>query len=322
MEQVDVDQVKEQHQQKLSTVLTAMHEALAANGAAVVSGSGLGHVRTGAKRSGSSESTDSPSPPAKRRSRGFLPQAFDELSSDSEDEAGAAAQAAVTVDSGVHGVGPSTAGAAAAHVAQSEAGAAKTATVQPTEASAPAGAHTSGSRAGDKHGSGPRETVRAVATITGNAAAGGSDLTTAAGPERQSSVTGPRTSFVAGVRQASLALSVTAPPAAAPAAVALGTAGSAAAAAPAGAGREGSGGESNGMTAASATPAAAVEDIDLAAVGSCEELEAFGLDALKAALQKRGLKAGGSAAERAARLWLLKTTPLEKLDRKHFAKRQ
>jgi hypothetical protein len=157
--------------------------------------------------------------------------------------------------------------------------------------------------------------VRALATITGNNAAAGSELTTAAGPERQASVTGPRTSFVAGVRQTSLALSATASPAAA-----AGAAGSAAALRPAEVARDNSGGESNGMTAASAAAAPAAVDIDLAAVGSCQELETLGLDNLKAALQKRGLKAGGSAAERAARLWLLKTTPLEELDRKHFAK--
>jgi Replication stress response SDE2 C-terminal len=33
-----------------------------------------------------------------------------------------------------------------------------------------------------------------------------------------------------------------------------------------------------------------------------------------------GLKAGGTAEQRAARLVLLRDTPLDKLDRKHFAK--
>lgn len=37
-------------------------------------------------------------------------------------------------------------------------------------------------------------------------------------------------------------------------------------------------------------------------------------------LQRLGLKAGGTPAQRAQRLWLLKDTPLDKLDRKHFAK--
>lgn len=36
-------------------------------------------------------------------------------------------------------------------------------------------------------------------------------------------------------------------------------------------------------------------------------------------LQSRGLKCGGSLSERAGRLFLLKTVPLEKLDKKHFA---
>lgn len=51
-----------------------------------------------------------------------------------------------------------------------------------------------------------------------------------------------------------------------------------------------------------------------------KELEALGLDRLKSELQERGLKCGGSVSERAARLFLLKSIPLEKLDRKHFAK--
>ena len=33
-----------------------------------------------------------------------------------------------------------------------------------------------------------------------------------------------------------------------------------------------------------------------------------------------GLKAGGTAEQRAARLMLLRDTPLDKLDRRHFAK--
>ncbi|EFJ12791.1 hypothetical protein SELMODRAFT_234970 [Selaginella moellendorffii] len=53
---------------------------------------------------------------------------------------------------------------------------------------------------------------------------------------------------------------------------------------------------------------------------SAEELETLGMDRLKSELQKRGLKCGGSLKERSARLFLLKTTPVEKLDKKHFAK--
>ncbi|KAI5059532.1 hypothetical protein GOP47_0025851 [Adiantum capillus-veneris] len=50
------------------------------------------------------------------------------------------------------------------------------------------------------------------------------------------------------------------------------------------------------------------------------DLEVLGLDQLKHELQLRGLKCGGSLSERAGRLFLLKTIPLEKLDKKHFAK--
>lgn len=45
-----------------------------------------------------------------------------------------------------------------------------------------------------------------------------------------------------------------------------------------------------------------------------------GADALKDALTKLGLKCGGTLRQRAERLLLTKTTPLEKLDRKLFAK--
>lgn len=45
-----------------------------------------------------------------------------------------------------------------------------------------------------------------------------------------------------------------------------------------------------------------------------------GVERLKDALTALGLKAGGTPAERAARLFLTKSTPLEALDRKHFVK--
>lgn len=45
-----------------------------------------------------------------------------------------------------------------------------------------------------------------------------------------------------------------------------------------------------------------------------------GTDKLKEALTALGLKSGGTPQQRAERLWLTKATPLEKLDRKHFAK--
>ena len=62
------------------------------------------------------------------------------------------------------------------------------------------------------------------------------------------------------------------------------------------------------------------EAVDLQKYKSAQELEALGLDHLKAELQRRGLKAGGSQSERAARLFLLSHTPLEKIDKKHIAK--
>eukprot|EP00850_Spirogloea_muscicola_P012647 SM000082S22889 [mRNA] locus=s82:488337:489663:- [translate_table: standard] len=61
--------------------------------------------------------------------------------------------------------------------------------------------------------------------------------------------------------------------------------------------------------------------VDLSEYNSTVELEALGMDRLKEELQSRGLKCGGSLQERAARLFLLKSTPLDKLDKKHFAKR-
>ncbi|KXZ48869.1 hypothetical protein GPECTOR_25g454 [Gonium pectorale] len=60
--------------------------------------------------------------------------------------------------------------------------------------------------------------------------------------------------------------------------------------------------------------------LELEAFSSAEELEILGADRLKEALSSLGLKCGGTTKERAARLWLLRDTPLDKLDRKHFAK--
>eukprot|EP00887_Chlorella_sp_A99_P000024 scaffold16.g24.t1 len=72
--------------------------------------------------------------------------------------------------------------------------------------------------------------------------------------------------------------------------------------------------------AAAAAPAAPLEPVDLAEFGSAAELEAVGMGRLKAELQRRGLKCGGNLQQRAARLFLLKSTPLEQLDKKHLAK--
>lgn len=45
-----------------------------------------------------------------------------------------------------------------------------------------------------------------------------------------------------------------------------------------------------------------------------------GADKLKEALAALGLKTGGTPQQRVERLWLTKSTPLNQLDRKHFAK--
>lgn len=61
-------------------------------------------------------------------------------------------------------------------------------------------------------------------------------------------------------------------------------------------------------------------DAFIGTLSSAADLAAFGPEAIKAALAERGLKMGGTPEQRAERLFLLKDTPLEKLDRKHFAK--
>ncbi|KAF5733517.1 protein SDE2 [Tripterygium wilfordii] len=54
---------------------------------------------------------------------------------------------------------------------------------------------------------------------------------------------------------------------------------------------------------------------------SAAEMEALGMERLKSELQDRGLKCGGTLQERAARLFLLKSTPIEKLPKKLLAKK-
>ncbi|CAI0442134.1 unnamed protein product [Linum tenue] len=56
-------------------------------------------------------------------------------------------------------------------------------------------------------------------------------------------------------------------------------------------------------------------------VNSPNDLEVLGLEKLKKELQARGLKCGGTLQERAARLFLLKSTPLDKLPKKLLAKK-
>ncbi|KAH7557788.1 hypothetical protein JRO89_XS11G0220500 [Xanthoceras sorbifolium] len=60
--------------------------------------------------------------------------------------------------------------------------------------------------------------------------------------------------------------------------------------------------------------------IDLDYYSTVEELMEVGPEKLKEALAALGLKSGGTVQQRAERLLLTKDTPLEKLDRKHFAK--
>ncbi|XP_043715812.1 replication stress response regulator SDE2 isoform X2 [Telopea speciosissima] len=54
---------------------------------------------------------------------------------------------------------------------------------------------------------------------------------------------------------------------------------------------------------------------------SAAEMEVLGMERLKMELQKHGLKCGGTLQERAARLFLLKTTPVEMLPKKLLAKK-
>ncbi|KAI3494894.1 hypothetical protein L1887_36902 [Cichorium endivia] len=54
---------------------------------------------------------------------------------------------------------------------------------------------------------------------------------------------------------------------------------------------------------------------------SSVEMEVLGMERLKSELQERGLKCGGTLQERAARLFLLKTTPIERLPKKLLAKK-
>ncbi|KAA0039912.1 hypothetical protein IC582_027383 [Cucumis melo] len=54
---------------------------------------------------------------------------------------------------------------------------------------------------------------------------------------------------------------------------------------------------------------------------SAAEMEVLGLERLKSELQARGLKCGGTLQERAVRLFLLKSTPLDKLPKKLLARK-
>ncbi|KAF3548695.1 hypothetical protein DY000_02003398 [Brassica cretica] len=54
---------------------------------------------------------------------------------------------------------------------------------------------------------------------------------------------------------------------------------------------------------------------------SAKDLEVLGMERLKTELQSHGLKCGGTLQERTARLFLLKSTPLDKLPKKLLAKK-
>ncbi|KAI6702603.1 hypothetical protein NL676_011739 [Syzygium grande] len=60
---------------------------------------------------------------------------------------------------------------------------------------------------------------------------------------------------------------------------------------------------------------------DLDEFNSAAEMEVLGMERLKLELQSHGLKCGGTLQERASRLFLLKTTPLDKIPKKHLAKK-
>ncbi|CAN4085745.1 unnamed protein product [Withania somnifera] len=76
--------------------------------------------------------------------------------------------------------------------------------------------------------------------------------------------------------------------------------------------------ENNGQENGSALENHIVIDLDY--YSTAEELMVVGPGKLKEALGALGLKTGGTVQQRAERLFLTKSTPLEKLDRKHFSK--
>ena len=72
----------------------------------------------------------------------------------------------------------------------------------------------------------------------------------------------------------------------------------------------------------SASTASELDGLKVAGLG-IEALEAFGLDALKEELRRRGLKCGGTLHDRAERLWQARNTPSgEEVDRSLIAKKR
>uniref|UniRef100_H3CLU1 SDE2/SF3A3 SAP domain-containing protein n=1 Tax=Tetraodon nigroviridis TaxID=99883 RepID=H3CLU1_TETNG len=60
--------------------------------------------------------------------------------------------------------------------------------------------------------------------------------------------------------------------------------------------------------------------VDLTTVTSVDQLEVLGLDVLKEELRRRGLKCGGTLAERAGRLFSIRGLPAEQVDPALLAK--
>ena len=70
-----------------------------------------------------------------------------------------------------------------------------------------------------------------------------------------------------------------------------------------------------------ATAGSSNADADINSYASVQELEALGDDRLKAVLERRGLKGGGTAQERAKRLWSVKDLAFEDIPNKLKAKK-
>lgn len=60
--------------------------------------------------------------------------------------------------------------------------------------------------------------------------------------------------------------------------------------------------------------------LDLLSASGAEELEALGLEMLKAELMKRGIKCGGTLQERAARLYSVRGLSADQIDPALLAK--
>ncbi|CAN6710803.1 unnamed protein product [Malus baccata var. baccata] len=74
-------------------------------------------------------------------------------------------------------------------------------------------------------------------------------------------------------------------------------------------------------TVASGNTAGMEKPLNFDEYNSAAEMEVLGRERLKSELQTRGLKRGGTLQEQASRLFMLKTTPIEKIPRKLLAKK-